>query len=111
MVNTRRTRRDITPPNEIIYKEHTTRKRQRFYNALDDRKPEELIRSIELRLGIAHSTVQDWVRQREILGRDVYYRTRKTSKYLGTYLRYSPETYKRLVDPKLNLVRDQVYDV
>jgi hypothetical protein len=110
MVNTRLTRHEITPPNEIIHREHSTRKRQRFYNTLDDRKPGESVHSIELRLGIAYSTAQDWVKQREILGRDAYYRTRKASNSLGRHMRHSPETYKRLVHPDFNPVRDQAYN-
>ncbi|KAM3074344.1 hypothetical protein ACMFMF_006358 [Clarireedia jacksonii] len=102
MVNTRAARRDITPPDRIPYCEHTTRKRQRFYNALDDKKLGQSIRSIEHDVGIAYSTGQDWIKQREHLGRDIYYRTRKVSKNLGLYPRYSPEVYQRLVNPDLN---------
>ncbi|KAM3072106.1 hypothetical protein ACMFMF_007500 [Clarireedia jacksonii] len=56
MVNTRRTRRDITPPSQVIYKEHSTKKRIRFYDALDSRKPKELVPSFATRFGIARST-------------------------------------------------------
>ncbi|PQE16128.1 hypothetical protein CJF30_00011160 [Rutstroemia sp. NJR-2017a BBW] len=80
MVNTRRTRRDITPPSDVIYKEHSTQKRYRFYDALDVRTPGKSLRS------------------------------REVSKNLGPHLRHSPETYQRLVNPEFNPVRDQAYE-
>jgi hypothetical protein len=110
MVNTRLTRREITPPIRTERSEHTPRKRQQFYNTLDDKKPEESIRSIEARVGIAHGTAQKWITQRKKLGRDAYYKTRKLSKNLGANLRHSPETYKRLASPDFNPVRDQAYE-
>ncbi|KAM3071065.1 hypothetical protein ACMFMG_009972 [Clarireedia jacksonii] len=111
MVNTRRTRRDITPPSQVIYKEHSTKKRIRFYDTLDSRKPKESVPSFATRFGIARSTVYYLIEQRKKFGDNAYHHTRKLSNNLGPPLRHSPETYKQLVDPASNPVRDQVYKV
>jgi hypothetical protein len=111
MVNTRCTRRDITPPSQVIYKEHSSRKRLRFYDALDGRKPGESVPSFATRFGIARSTAYYLIEQRKKLGDNAYHHTRKLSNSLGRNLRHSPETYKQLVDPVSNPVRDQVYEV
>ncbi|PQE10348.1 hypothetical protein CJF32_00000865 [Rutstroemia sp. NJR-2017a WRK4] len=108
MVNTRHTRRDITPPRRSIYKEHSSRRRLRFYNIFDSRKAEDSIRSLIMRFGIIYSTAYDWIEQYKILGDNTYHYTRQLSNSLERYPRYSPKTYKRLVDPELNPVRDQV---
>lgn len=106
---TRSKKRAFTPERTIERCEHSTRKRIRFFEAYDTRYPAESLPALAAEKHIPQRTASRWVRERTQIGSPAYRRTRKRSEKLGRREKVLKETYKILVSPSRNPVRDQLY--
>jgi hypothetical protein len=106
-----RSMRPRTPPNRVTKAcESDTIKRKDFYYAYDSREAGLSDRAFFRDFGINRSTGLLWLRQRRILGSPAYRRTRQYSSKLGRPSKLSKESYKMLVSPSRNPVRNQHYE-
>lgn len=100
-VVTRQQMRACTPPDRKPSSEYDTIKRNRFYDAWDNRQHGESLRHVSGRVGLPPSTCSDWLRQRIELGRDAHRRTRRVArKHLGRPFKLSTATIEMLVGPQ-----------
>jgi hypothetical protein len=106
----RSTIRPSTPMKPRKRKEYDTIKKARFFDAYDDRKPGVSLRTVADEYTPSFSTAQRWLNERAKLGSLALRRTRKLIKRLGPSPRVSLNTYKILVSPSRNPVRDQQYE-
>jgi hypothetical protein len=65
------------------------------------------LRALECEFGLTHPNGQRWLDQRAQHGSPTYYQTRSLSNKLGRRPKVLAETYKILVSPSRNLVREQ----
>ena len=111
MAPTTRSRSYQTPPPTCSRPgDYDTIKKLRFYNAYDNRNPNESLRSIAREYAPSLPTAHRWLKERNQLGSPTYRRTRKLSTRLGRRLVVLKEQCQMLVSPSRNPVRNQLYE-
>jgi predicted AAA+ superfamily ATPase len=107
---TRSKSRQTTPERQPKRREHDTIKKNRFYQAYDDRNATESLRSICRSIPLPESSGRFLLRQRELLGSLAYRKTRPQSENLGPGAKVSHDTFQMLVSTS-NPVRTEPYEV
>ena len=108
---TRAIYRPSTPPVETGPGEANTIKRTKFFDAWDARPKGESQRSFCNRTKYHRTTIRDWLNQRGQIGDVAYRRTRQLSNRLGRPSRIQKKHVKKLLNPKINGVRDEPLEV
>ena len=109
--STRANYRPSTPLNEIGPGEANTRKRTHFFSVYNARTKGESQRAFCKRTGYSRATIQDWLNQRVQLGEVAYRHTRQLSDKLGRPSRIQKKQVKKLLNSKINHVRDEPLQV
>jgi hypothetical protein len=88
-------------------KEFSSRRKVRFFDAYDDRKPIESFNHLcaRHRINIPPPTGRLWLRQRDEFGDEAYHRLRKTSKELGRKLKVCTHDLDYILDRRNGLTR------
>ena len=107
---TRSQARQTTPDRSIERCEYTTTKKMRFFQAYDERHGQESMRSIAASQQVTKTTASRWLHERDQFGSPVYRKTRRLSNKLYHPEKVTKETYKMLVSPSRNPVRNQTYE-
>lgn len=101
----------FTPPPQSDYNHPaTTRKRTRFFAAVDKNAGAIPFRKLCELESVNHTTGLRWMDQRKNMGNLAMRSTRKVSQKLGRQSKVTKKMAQMLVNPKLNPVRDQLYE-
>ena len=85
-------------------------KKTAFFHAYDTRQPGKSLAAIARECNTTSPSARRWLRQRTQIGSPVYRHTRKRATRLGRPPKLQESTFKMLVSPSQNPVRDQLYE-
>lgn len=89
-----------TPQRKTERREHDTTKRMRFFQAWEDRNPEDGVKTIANLPGIRvpPGTARGWLKTLEYMGEEAFRTQRKRSNLIGRPTKVSAQDLKRLTD-------------
>ena len=107
---TRAKARLLTPERPIREGECTTVQKSAYFYDYDHKPPSKTDATLAKEHGIHPATARRWRAERRQIGSPANRRSRPRSTLLGRVSKVSKETCQKLVSPKRNPVRDQMYE-